>query len=71
MHVNPRNTSKLCPVHNIPISYGSSRTGKCSRGGELWRRDVAACWNLLLKALRGDGSRAPSPIGPRSILDGS
>ena len=70
IHVNPRNTSKLCPVHNTPISYGSSRTGKCSRGGELWHRDVAACWNLLLKALRGDGSHAPSPIGSM-LVDGS
>jgi|GEM_PF-2357317 len=30
---------------------------------------VAACWNLLLKALRGDGSNAPSPVG--LDIDGS
>jgi len=67
IYVNPRNTSKLCPTHNAPISYNNSRIGKCSRGGELWHRDVVACWNLLLKALRGDGSHAPSPVG--LILD--
>ncbi len=70
VYVNPRNTSRLCPIHNTQITYDNgSRIGKCSRGGELWHRDVVACWNLLLKALRGDGSRAPSPVG-LSILDG-
>jgi len=69
-YVNPKNTSKLCPVHNAPIIYSNgSRIGRCSKGGELWHRDVVACWNLLLKALRGDGSNAPSPVGHN--LDGS
>ncbi|RLI73844.1 transposase [Archaeoglobales archaeon] len=62
--VNPKNTSKLCPAHTAPIIYNNgSRVGKCSKGEELWHRDVVACWNLLLKALRGDGSFAPSPVG--------
>ncbi|MCD6095954.1 MAG: transposase [Thermoprotei archaeon] len=70
IYVNPKNTSRLCPVHNAPIIYSSgSRMGKCSKGGEIWHRDVVACWNLLLKALRGDGGNAPSPVG--SVLDGS
>ena len=70
-YVNPRNTSKLCPIHNTPINYDNngSRIGRCSRRGELWHRDVVACWNLLFKALRGDGSNAPSPVGHK--LDGS
>ena len=64
VYVNPKNTSKLCPIHNSPINYGNgSRIGKCSKGGELWHRDILACWNLLLKALRGDGGNAPSPAG--------
>ena len=64
IYVDPRNTSKLCPIHGILIIYNNgSRIGKCSKGGELWHRDVVACWNLLLKALRGDGSYAPSPAG--------
>ena len=64
IYVNPRNTSRLCPVHDAPINYDNgSRIGRCSKGGEVWHRDVAACWNLLLKALRGDGSNAPSPVG--------
>jgi len=71
IYVNPKNTSKLCPIHNAPINYSNgSRIGKCSKGGELWHRDVVACWNLLLKALRGDGSNAPSPVR-YIILDGS
>ncbi|RLG78216.1 MAG: transposase [Thermoprotei archaeon] len=70
LYINPRNTSRLCPVHGVPIKYSNgSRIGRCSKGGELWHRDVAACWNLLLKALRGDGSDAPSPAG--HSLDGS
>ncbi len=64
VYVNPRNTSKLCPTHGAPIIYSDgSRIGKCSKGGELWHRDVVACWNLLFKALRGDGSAAPSSAG--------
>jgi len=72
VYVNPRNTSKLCPVHGAPIVYdNSSRIGRCSIGGELWHRDVAACLNLLLKAHLGDGSPAPSlggvPVDGRLI----
>jgi len=64
IRVNPKNTSKMCPIHNAPITYSNgSRIGKCIRSGELWHRDVVACWNLLLKALRGDGSYAPSSVG--------
>ena len=64
IYVNPKNTSKLCPIHNAPIIYSNgSRIGKCSKGGEIWHRDVVACYNLLLKTLRGDGSHAPSPVG--------
>ena len=70
IYVNPKNTSRLCPIHGAPITYSNgSRIGKCGKGGELWHRDVAACWNLLFKALRGDGSNAPSPVG-LSVLDG-
>ncbi len=38
--------------------------------GELWHRDVVACWNLFFKALGGDGSIAPSPRGLLPV-DGS
>ncbi len=75
IYVNPRNTSKLCPIHNAPITYNKSRVGKCSKGKELWHRDVVACWNLFFKALRGDGSDAPSPSKlrciPRAVWDKS
>ncbi len=70
VYVNPNNISRICPIHSAPITYSNgSRIGRCSRGGELWHRDVAACWNLYIRALRGDGSNAPSPVGP-STLDG-
>ena len=68
IYVNPRSASKLCPIHGTVITYNNdSRMGKCFKGGELWHRDVVACLNLLLKALRGGGSPAPSSVG--SILD--
>jgi IS605 OrfB family transposase len=70
IYVNPRNTSKMCPVHDARIIYSNGgRIGKCSKGGELWHRDVVACYNLLLKARLGNGSSAPS-LGGLS-LDGS
>jgi IS605 OrfB family transposase len=70
IYVNPRNTSRTCPVHNTKIVYSNgSRIGRCSKGGELWHRDVVACYNLLFKARLGDGSTAPSLGGLR--VDGS
>ena len=69
IYVNPRNTSRTCPVHNAEIVYSNgSRVGRCSKGGKLWHRDVAACWNLLLRTRPGDVGNAQSLGGP--ILDG-
>jgi IS605 OrfB family transposase len=70
VHVDPRNTSRMCPVHNARIVYSNGgRIGKCSKGGELWHRDVVACYNLLFRARLGNGSTAPSLGGLN--LDGS
>jgi IS605 OrfB family transposase len=70
IYVDPRNTSKVCPIHSALIIYSNgSRVGKCSKGGELWHRDVVACYNLLLRARLGDGSNALSLGGLN--LDGS
>ncbi|WP_434730869.1 transposase [Thermogladius sp. KZ2Tp1] len=70
VYVDPKNTSRLCPVHGSEIAYeDGSRVGRCTKGGEYWHRDVVAVWNLLLKALRGGGSSAPSPA--RLLGDGS
>ena len=70
VYVDPKNTSRLCPVHNTKIVYdNSSRIGRCSKGGEAWHRDVVACVNLLTRARLGDGSSAPSLGGV--AVDGS
>jgi len=70
VHVDPRNTSRMCPIHKAKIVYSNGcRIGRCSKGGELWHRDVAACYNLLFRASLGDGSSAPSLSG--LSLDGS
>jgi IS605 OrfB family transposase len=70
VHVDPRNTSRMCPIHKAKIVYSNGcRIGRCSKGGELWHRDVAACYNLLFRASPGDGSSAPSLGGLN--LDGS
>jgi len=70
IYVNPRNTSKVCPIHGAEIVYGGNRHGVCSKGGETWHRDVVACYNLLLRALGGDGGYAPSRQRALVTVDG-
>ena len=61
VYVDPKNTSKMCPVHSAKIVYSNgSRVGMCSVGSELWHRDAVACINLLLRARLGNGGNAPS-----------
>jgi IS605 OrfB family transposase len=38
--VDPRNTSKICPIHKAVIGYGEDRIGIYSKGGERWHRGV-------------------------------
>jgi putative transposase len=49
--VDPRNTSKICPIHKAVIKYEEDRIGICSKGGEKWHREVVALINIYLKAL--------------------
>jgi putative transposase len=49
--VDPRNTSKICPIHNAPVEYGEDRIGICIKEGERWHREVVALINIYLKAL--------------------
>jgi len=70
IYVDPRNTSKICPIHGAEIVYGRNRHGVCSKGGETWHRDVVACYNLLLRALGGDGGSAPSRVRAIAPVDG-
>jgi IS605 OrfB family transposase len=70
IYVDPRNTSRTCPIHGAEIIYGRDRRGVCSRGGETWHRDVVACYNLLLRALGGDGGAAPSRMRAFVAVDG-
>ncbi len=70
IYVDPRNTSKVCPIHSAEIVYGKDRHGVCSKGGETWHRDVVACYNLLLRALGGDGGNAPSRVRAFVAVDG-
>jgi putative transposase len=49
--VDPRNTSKICPIHKAIIEYGEDRIGIYSKGGEKWHREVVALINIYLKAL--------------------
>jgi IS605 OrfB family transposase len=71
--VDPRNTSKTCPIHKAPIEYGEGRIGICSKGGEKWHREVVALINIYLKALEAlyEGN-AQKGFGVSSLaLDGS
>jgi IS605 OrfB family transposase len=49
--VDPRNTSKICPIHKAVIEYGEDRIGVCSKGGGRWHREVVALINIYFKAL--------------------
>ncbi|MEB3691194.1 MAG: transposase [Caldisphaeraceae archaeon] len=66
IYVNPKNTSRLCPIHNATIIY-TSRIGRCSKGKEMWHRDAVATWNLYLRVLKSGGSNAPSPSKLRCV----
>jgi IS605 OrfB family transposase len=70
IYVDPRNTSRTCPIHGAEIIYGRDRHGTCSKGGETWHRDAVACYNLLLRALGGDGGHAPSRVRAFVTVDG-
>ena len=70
IYVNPKNTSRTCPIHGAEIVYGRDRHGTCSRGGETWHRDAVACYNLLLRALGGNGGSAPSRMRALTPIDG-
>ncbi len=61
IYVNPKDTSRLCPVHKAVIAYYNTRIDKHAKGGKHWHKDVAACWNTSLKACLGD--RSPVPLG--------
>ncbi|MFZ8823949.1 MAG: zinc ribbon domain-containing protein [Desulfurococcales archaeon] len=56
--VDPRNTSKTCPIRKAPIEYGEDRIGICSKGDERWHREVAALINIL-------------SYGPEALYEGS
>jgi len=70
IYVNPKNTSRTCPIHGAKIVYGRDRHGTCSKGGETWHRDAVACYNLLLRALGGNGGSAPSRVRATIPVDG-
>jgi transposase len=69
--VDPRNTSKTCPIHEASIEYGKDRIGICSKGGEKLHKEVAALINILSYGLEAlyEGS-AQKGFGVLSI-DGS
>gem|GEM_PF-28053 len=69
--VDPRNTSKICPIHNAPIEYGEDRIGICSKGDERWHREVVALINIYLKALEALYEGIAQKGFGVSILDGS
>jgi len=69
--VDPRNTSKICPIHNAPIEYGEDRIGICSKGGEKWHREVVALINLYFKALEALYKGCAQKGFGVSSLDGS
>jgi transposase len=49
--VDPRNTSKTCPIHKALIKYGEDRRGIYSKGSEKWHREVVALISLYMRAM--------------------
>jgi IS605 OrfB family transposase len=69
--VDPKNTSKICPINNASIEYGEDRIGICSKGGERWHREVVALINIYLKALEALYEGIAQKGFGVPILDGS
>jgi putative transposase len=69
--VDPRNTSKICPIHKAVIEYGEDRIEICSKGGEKWHREVVALINIYLKALEALYEGSAQKGSGVSILDRS
>ncbi len=69
--VDPRNTSKIRPIHNASIEYGEDRIGICGKGGEKWHREVVALINLYFKALEALYKGCAQKGFGVSSLDGS
>jgi putative transposase len=68
---DPRNTSKICSIHNASIEYGEDRIGICSKGGERWHREVVALINIYFKVLEALYEGYAQKGFGVSILDGS
>jgi len=69
--VDPRNTSKICSIHNALIEYGEDRIGICSKGDERWHREVVALINIYFKALEALYEGIAQKGFGVSTLDGS
>ncbi|MEM1819136.1 MAG: zinc ribbon domain-containing protein [Sulfolobales archaeon] len=72
-HVDPRNTSRRCPVCDsslVPVTGNAQRRGwsprfvKCTRCGFTHDRDVIGAWNIALKL-----DVSPVPLGSKGAHD--
>jgi len=69
--VDPRNTSKIYPIHNAIIEYEEDRIGICSKGDERWHREAVALINLYFKALEALDEGSAQKGFEVSSIDGS
>ncbi|MHA1609886.1 MAG: zinc ribbon domain-containing protein, partial [Candidatus Njordarchaeales archaeon] len=65
-YINPRRTSRLCPIYGFPMTGLSQRELICGRCGVVFDRDFAASINIALRDVaRGVRAEAPMSWVPR------
>ena len=65
-YINPRRTSRLCPICGFPMTGLSQRELVCRRCGVVFDRDFAASINIALRDVaRGVRAEAPMSWVPR------
>ena len=62
-YINPRNTSKLCPICKLPMTGISQRELFCRNCRTIWDRDFSASINIALRDV-ARGVRAEVPMTP-------
>ena len=60
-YINPRNTSRICPICNSPMTGNSQRMMFCRVCGTIWDRDFVASINIALRDV-ARGVRAEVPM---------
>jgi len=69
VYVNPKNTSRICPICGLPMTGISQRELLCKECGIVWNRDFSASINIALRDVaRSVRAEAPTiPVRRRKV----